>query len=72
MMIQVSQLVSSFFPSTVLVWAEFEDLGVLLMVAKCYRVSFGDVIGHVFYLYMYFNLGNRRQSDNPNVNGFYY
>ena len=59
-----------FFLSAVLVWAEFEDLELLLMVAKCYGVSFGDVTGHVFYVYIYFNLRNHRQSGNPNVNGF--
>jgi len=66
---EVSQVVSSFF-SAVLLWAEFEDLGLLLMVAKCCGISFGDVTGHVFYLYMYCNPGNHRQSGNPNVNGF--
>lgn len=59
-----------FFPSEILIWAEFEDSGLLLMVAKCFRISVGHITGPVFYLYTYFHLGNHGQSGNPNVKGF--
>lgn len=40
------------------------------MVAKCYGILLGDVAGCVSYLYVYFNLGNHRQTEKGNVNGF--